>query len=180
MKGIKSLIILFKSKLIKNKIFTKDKPRLSFGLEIIENLKNKGTGPASIPLSMLKVVSDIIVVPLCHIRNLSFSTGVFPNALKVAKVIPLHKGGSTQDMNNFRPISLLSIFDKIFEKIMHKKLYDFLIVHEILFYNQFGFQKNNSSSHSMIEISESIKETIDGGKFGCGMKLNICSLSSPC
>ena len=76
---------------------------------------------------MLKVVSDIIVVPLCHILNLSFSTGVFPNALKVAKVIPLHKGGSTQDMNNLRPISLLSIFDKIFEKIMHKKLYDFLL-----------------------------------------------------
>ena len=56
---------------------------------------------------------------------------------------------------------------------MHKKLYDFLIIHEILFYNQFGFQKNNSSSHSMIEISESIKETIDEGKFGCGIFIDL-------
>ena len=64
--------------------------------------------------------------------------GPFPDALKIAKVIPLHKGGCTLDLNNFRPISLLSIFHKIFEKIMHKKLYNFLIIHDILFANQFG------------------------------------------
>ena len=142
-------------------------------LDTINALQTKGTGPASIPVDMLKLVADIIVVPLCHIINLSFSTGVFPDALKVAKVIPLHKGGSTQDFNNFRPISLLSIFDKIFEKIMHKKLYEFIVAHEILFQNQFGFQKNNSAAHSMIEISEKIKETIDNGKFGCGIFIDL-------
>ena len=121
-------------------------------LDIINGFQNKGSGPASIPLDMLKLVADIIVVPLCYIINLSFSTGIFPDALKIAKVIPLHKGGSTQEVNNFRPISLLSIFDKILEKLMHKKLYEFLVYHDILFHNQFGFQKNNSAAHFMIEI----------------------------
>ena len=142
-------------------------------LDLINSLKNKGSGPASIPLDMLKLVADIIVFPLCFILNLSFSSGIFPDALKIAKVIPLHKGGSTQDFNNFRPISLLSIFDKIFEKIMHKKLYDFITYHNILFSKQFGFQKNNSASHSMIDISEIIKETIDNGKFGCGIFIDL-------
>ena len=142
-------------------------------LDIINALQNKGSGPASIPLDMLKFVANIIIIPLCNIINLSFSSGIFPDALKIAKVIPLHKGGSTLDLNNFRPISLLSIFDKIFEKIMHKKLYNFLIIHDILFHNQFGFQKNKSADHSMIEISEKIKESIDNGKFGCGIFIDL-------
>ena len=86
-------------------------------IKLIQSLPNKGTGPASIPLKMLKSAIDILVVPLCHIVNLSFKTGVFPDLLKVAKVIPLHKGGSTLDPNNFRPISLFSIFDKIIENL---------------------------------------------------------------
>ncbi len=75
-------------------------------LTIIKSLTNKSTGPASIPLKLLTIVVDIIVVPLCRIINLSFTSGVFPDVLKVAKVIPLHKSGSTQDVNNFRLISL--------------------------------------------------------------------------
>ena len=112
-------------------------------MELIQSLPNKGTGPASIPLRMIKDVVDIIVIPLCHIINISFNTGVFPDMLKIAKVLPLHKGGSTLDPNNFRPISLLSIFDKIIEKLMHKRLYEFLELHNILFANQFGFRKKN-------------------------------------
>ena len=73
----------------------------------------------SIPLKLLHIVADLIVFPLCHI-NMSFSKGIFPEKLKIVKVIPIHKGGSTQDINNFRPISPLSIFDKIIEKIMHE------------------------------------------------------------
>ena len=90
----------------------------------------------------------------------------------VLKVIPLHKGGSTQDLNNFRPISLLSIFDKIIEKLMHKRLCQFL-EHNILFENQFGFRKNNSTSYALMEITEQIKESIDKGKYGCGIFIDL-------
>ena len=142
-------------------------------LELIQSLPNKGSGPASIPLNMLKSALDLIVVPLCHIINTSFNTGVFPEMLKIAKVLPLHKSGSTLDKNNFRPISLLSIFDKIIEKIMHKRLYEFLEFHNILFENQFGFRKKNSTVYALMEITEKIKETIDSGKFGCGIFIDL-------
>ena len=68
---------------------------------------------------MLTVILDLIIVPLANIINMSFRTGEYPELLKVVKVVPIHKGGYTQDINNYRPISLLSIFDKIMEKLMH-------------------------------------------------------------
>ena len=142
-------------------------------LELIQSLPNKASGPSSIPLKLLKVVVDLILIPLCHIINMSFSTGIFPDLLKIAKVLPLHKGGSTLDPNNFRPISLLSIFDKIIEKIMHKRPFELLEFHNILFDKQFGVRKNNSTIYALMEITEKRKETIDGGKFDCGTFIDL-------
>ena len=99
--------------------------------------------------------------------------GTFPDLLKIVKVIPIHKNGSTQDMNNYRPISLLSIFDKIMEKIMHNRLYHFLVVNNILYSKQFGFRKNNSTVNALIKITEKIKEYIDKGKYGCGIFIDL-------
>ena len=107
------------------------------------------------------------------IINQSFITGIYPKALKISKVIPIHKNGVTSDLNNYRPISLLSIFDKIMEKLMHKQLYDFLQEHNILFQNQFGFRKNNSTTFALLQITEKIKETIDNKKYGCGIFIDL-------
>ena len=142
-------------------------------LEMISHLENKSTGPQSIPIKLLKIIPDLIIVPLCKIICTSFSTGVYPDALKICKVIPIHKGGPTDDLNNFRPISLLSIFDKIIEKVMHKRLYNFLEQHNILFHNQFGFRKNKSTSFALLQITERIKETIDDQKYGCGVFIDL-------
>ena len=130
-------------------------------MDIINQLESKSTGPHSIPVNLLKIITDLIIEPLCKIITNSFSSGIFPDALKICKVVPIHKGESTQNVNNYRPISLLSIFDKIIEKLMHKRLYEFLNLHEILFNNQFGFRKNNSTSFALIQITEKIKESIE-------------------
>ena len=142
-------------------------------LDIINSLENKSTGPTSIPLKLLSLIPDLIITPLAYIINLSLTTGEYPELLKVVKVIPIHKGGSTQDVNNSRPISLLSIFDNIIEKIVHKNLYFFLEVHNILFGNQFGFRKNNSTTHALIQIKELIKKSIDKCKYGCGIFMDL-------
>ena len=110
-------------------------------LDIINQLENKSTGPQSFPIKLLKLIPDLILTPLCRIINRSFQTGVYPDALKISEVIPIHEGGSTEERNNYRPISLLSIFDKIIEKLMHKRMYEFLPEHNILFQNKFGFCK---------------------------------------
>ena len=142
-------------------------------LEIIKSLENKSTGPNSIPLKLLKIIPDLIIKPLCRLINKSFSNGIFPDLLKIVKVIPIHKGNSNQNMNNYRPISLLLIFDKIIEKLMHKRLYKFLDENNILYDKQYGFRKNNSTIFSLIEITEKIKESIDNNKFGCGIFIDL-------
>ena len=88
-------------------------------LDVINLLQNKSSRPYSIPFKLLMLIPDLLIIPLAHIINMSFNTGVYPDLLKIVKVIPIHKGGSTQEVNNFRPIALLSIFDKIMEKIYH-------------------------------------------------------------
>ena len=142
-------------------------------LAIINQLENKSTGPQSIPIKLLKLIPDLILTPICRIINHSFMTGVFPDALKISEVIPIHKGGSIEEINNYRPISLLSVFDKIIEKLMHKRLYEFLQEHNILFQNQFGFCKNNSTTFALLEFTEKIKETIDNKKYGCGIFIDL-------
>ena len=142
-------------------------------LEIISGLENKSTGPQSIPVKLLKIIPDLILVPLSRIISTSFSSGIFPDALKISKVIPIHKGGSPEDLNNYRPISLLSIFDKIIEKMMHKRVYSFLEQNNILYQKQFGFRKNNSTTMSLLDITERIKETIDKKKFGCSIFIDL-------
>ena len=142
-------------------------------LGIINKLENKSTGPQSIPIKLLKLIPDLILIPLCTIINQSFITGKYPDALKISKVIPIHKSGATCNLNNYRPISLLSIFDKIMEKVMHKRLYDFLQKHNILFQNQFGFRKNNSTTSALLQITEKIKESIDNKKYGCGIFIDL-------
>ena len=114
---------------------------------IISNLKKgNSVGPYSIPGDLLKVLNELISPLLVMLINESFSTGIFPDKLKIANVIALHKKGATDDPGNYRPISLLSVFSKIFEKIMHKRLYNFLEVNDILHPLQFGFRKNTLHS----------------------------------
>ena len=72
--------------------------------------ENKSSGPSSIPVNLLKIALPFITTPLCKLINHSFDSGVFPDAIKISKVIPIYKAGSSQDINNYRPISLLSIF----------------------------------------------------------------------
>ena len=141
---------------------------------IITQLKNgKALGPYSIPCNLLKILNSFISPLLAILINESFSTGIFPDKLKIAKVIALHKKGASDNPSNYRPISLLSIFSKIFEKIMHKRLYDFLELNEVLHPLQFGFRRKHSTSHTLISMTEKIRNTIDNGNYGCGIFIDL-------
>ena len=108
------------------------------------------------PIRIIKDLKDEISLPLSNIINSSFNEGVFPDKLKLAKVIPLHKGGDHSIPKNFRPISILPIFDKIIEKLMHKRLTSFLKKHQTFNNSQYGFQKNKSTSMAILDLMEKV------------------------
>ena len=91
---------------------------------------------------MLKCILPAISVPLLHIINLSFSTGVVPLEIKVAKTIPVFKAGDVSSFNNYRPISLRTVFSKIFERLMYHQLIDFIESNKILYKYQCAFREN--------------------------------------
>ena len=117
---------------------------------IINSLKiGKAVGPHSIPIYLLKIISEYIAVPLCDIVNESFSSGIFPDMMKLTKVMPLYKKNSPEVPSNYRPISLLSVFSKIVEKLMHERLYSFLEKYDIIHSLQFGFCTKPSTLHAL-------------------------------
>ena len=98
------------------------------------------SGPSSIPIKIIKLGNNHISHKFSDICNTYFKEGIFPEKNKTAKVVPIHKNGSTKEINNYRPISLLSIFSKIMETIVAVRLNNFLELHSIIYPNQFGFQ----------------------------------------
>ena len=156
-----------------NSFFTA--PSTAFEIsDIISLLKSgKSLGPNSIPMKILKCLSSLISSPFSQIINESFQSGIFPDKMKLAKVIPLFKKGCPQTASNYRPISLLSVFSKITEKVMYERLYNFLVKHAILHELQFGFRANHSINHALVSLTEAIKNLLDNRKFGCGIFIDL-------
>ena len=134
---------------------------------------NKSTGPFSIPSNILSSLKPEISIPLSKIINLSFSTGIFPNNLKIAKVIPIHKEGSKLELTNYRPISLLSNIDKNFEKLLYKCVHGFLESNNVLYKQQFGFRKSYSTAQALLNIAQKIMDALDKGNYACGVFIDL-------
>ena len=136
------------------------------------NIRNKATGPQSIPFTILHLIKNIIAQPLSDILNLSFQTGIYIDQLKISRVTPVFKEkGSNLSTENHRPISLLSNINKIFEKIMYKLIYEFLEKHNIIYPNQFGFRLFHSTIHALTHMTELIRTSIDNNMFVAGSSL---------
>ena len=82
--------------------------------------------------------------------NISVVNGVYPSILKHAKIIPIFKGGDDTEAGNYRPISLLSNFNNIFEKVIYKRIMSFIQSKNILYHSQFGFRKKHSTEHAIL------------------------------
>ena len=104
---------------------------------------------------------------------MSFATGIFPSILKTSKVIPVFKKGSPLEASNYRPISRLSNIEKIYEKLMYSRLVSFLNAHNQIYSRQFGFRKSHSTVHTLINIVERIRESLDNGEFACGVFVDL-------
>ena len=107
------------------------------------------------------------------IFNKSLETGVFPHLLKVATVITIHKGESKMIAANYRPISLLPIFGKMYEKIIFSRLISFVDKYQILFNRQYGFQKEKSTEYALIDIVDNIMNSLEKKESPCCVFLDF-------
>ena len=122
---------------------------------------------------MLKVFGKTISIPLANFINLSFECGIFPIPLKVASVTPIHKKGDSLDCNNYFPVSLTSNLSKLLEKLVHKRFYNFLEKHKLLYQNQYAFHKKHFTNYALIDINEKIRSELDQNIFACGIFIDL-------
>ena len=130
-------------------------------------------GPFSIPVKLLKILKEYLAKPLEILFNCSFSTGVVPKSFKIARVIPIFKKGSQMCVSNYRPISLLSIFNKIMEKLMYERLISYIEKKDILSKARFGFKAEHSTIQAVSLITNKIQKAIEEGLFSCGIFLDL-------
>ena len=142
--------------------------------DLIKNLdESKSPDPYNIPVKLIKLIPYNMSGALTDIFNESFKTGIFPDLLKLAHVTPTHKGNSRLTVTNNRQISVLPIISKVFEQIVHKRVYDFFISDNIIFEHQFGFQKNRSTSLAILGIYFKLIKSKENKKFSCCIFLDF-------
>ena len=128
----------------------------------INELKNKNsTGKDGISSKLLKAIKTSLIKPLTLIFNQMLITGIFPERLKIAKVLPLYKKDDKELLNIYRPISLLPVISKIFERIIYNQLYSYFVINNILYSGQYGFLKKNSTELASLEVIETIISQMD-------------------
>ena len=131
----------------------------------LKNLKvSKSTGLDKIPAKVLKIASSIIAPSLTFIFNLSLSSGIFIDDWKNARVCPVYKGNDRRDMGNYRPISILPIISKVFEKEVFQQLYHYLKVNSVLSKFQSGFCPLHSTVSALIQMWDDWSDNMDKGK----------------
>ena len=131
---------------------------------IINSLKNKSSNLNTVSTRALKFVSKIISIPLTNIINNSFTSGIFPDSLKVARVTPIYKEDKKTDFNNYRPISVLPIMSKVFEKLAYKQLYNFLNINALLENKQYGFRAHRSTTQAILNFMDYLYNNLDKNK----------------
>lgn len=143
-------------------------------VETLKRLPNKlSKGTDGITSIFLKNNAVALTPPLVWLFNLSMSKGIFPESLKEAIVVPLHKGGDPSQMTNYRPISLLSTISKLFEKIIHGRLISFWTKYNIFSNKQFGFLPGRSTEMAIFSHMKEIVGGIEGGEFVASIYLDI-------
>ena len=125
---------------------------------------SKATGIDDLSAKYICLSAPVLACHLCTVINTSVRTGVFPNLWKHAKVFPVFKSGSQKDMNNYRPISILTILSSIIEKHVHDALYMFLCNYDLISVHQSGFRKKHSCETRLSASLSQWHKHIDNNK----------------
>ena len=146
-------------------------PNMSFSqiseeavMEVLNNLKQKlSCGHDGISSRLLKASKTVVCKPLTLIINQTLTNGIFPDTLKIAKIIPLFKKGDKTLLENYRPISILPAISKIFERIMFNQIHNHFSMHNLFYSGQYGFRANHSTQFAALELIDRITQYLDQG-----------------
>ena len=116
---------------------------------------------------------DKVAPLLAEMINCSFTTGIVPQAIKIAKVVPIYKKGDKDDVTNYRPISILPYFSKFYEKLMYNRLYNFVEKSDIIFRTQHGFQPGHSPFMSLLSMQDKISNAIENNEYSVGIFFDL-------
>jgi hypothetical protein len=142
--------------------------------DIISNFKNlTSTSHDSIPVKLVKFCGAELSEILAYINNESMQDGKCPDALKIAKVVPIFKAGDALSVSNYRPISILPTFSKITEKIIYSRLNKYLSDCNILHQSQFGFRSKLSTSMALLELVDKLTKAVDEKKITVGIFVDL-------
>ena len=130
---------------------------------------NMSLGPFSFPNKILKENANVFSGILQILISKSLLQGHFPPLLKEARVCPIFKKGDHEKCSNYRPISLISNIRKIYERLMHNRVHDFMLKENTLYDLQFDFRKGTSTTHALVNLVENIKKSL-------GNKTNVCGV----
>ena len=134
-------------------------------LTVIKGLKNSKASLHEVPVSALKTVSPLISHVLAEIFSDCLTFGVFPECLKTATIIPIKKSGSNSSVSSYRPISILPYYSKILEKLIFKRLDNFLTQFQIVCPNQYGFSRGKTTELAMLDLLNYFYDSLDNRKF---------------
>ena len=133
-------------------------------MKIIQNLPlNKAQGLDKISIRMIKISGKSLCTTLEMIFKSCIMKGEYPSERKKANVVPVHKKGNQQLLKNYRPISLLPIFEKIFERIICNNIFECLTTNKLISGNQSGFKPGDSCLSQLLSITHEIYHSLDNG-----------------
>ena len=150
-------------------LVTDDNVRLIFKDIVAKN----SFGIDDLSTRVLKSIQEPLIPILRVVINQSLLTGIFPEKLKLAKVKPLFKKEDRSLFENYRPISLLPAISKIFEKVVHKQVYDYFVSNNLFFNSQYGYRKQHSTEHATLELVDRIHTALDNGDIPIAIFLDL-------
>ena len=142
--------------------------------KIVNNMKpKKSCGLDGISNTLLKRIMPVIKTPLCHVVNQSLQSGIFPDFMKTAKVIPLYKAGDRILPDNYRPISLLPVLSKVIEKVVYDKIVTHLDKENLIYAKQFGFRKHHSTIDAVMTLTGEILNCFEDNLMMLGVFVDL-------
>ena len=135
--------------------------------------RNKAAGFDELGSNIIIDAYDSLKNILFHVLKVSIKQGIFPDSLKIAKIIPIFKSDPKGNGSNYRPISILPVFLKVLERIMYNGVYNDLDSKGLLYEKQFGFQRNNSTEHAILQLTRDITSSFEKGEYTLGVFIDL-------